>query len=191
LVLHLFVILTLLKNLMNKNGLMKNFVNFVLLFHWAFCSHFTIENISYYKHLLHCEVKAVAKKNLHPSVQKFKQFVKNHPELIQEVRNGNTTWQELYEDWYLLGEDDPKWGGTRNTETTEKSAEPEKKTDWFGTIMGAVKNMDPEQLQGQINNISQALGAIQGVLSQFQGNKGGQQGSTQSGPSHPFSFRKD
>lgn len=133
----------------------------------------------------------MAKKNLHPSVQKFKQFVKNHPELIQEVRNGKNTWQELYEDWYLLGEEDPRWGEARNQKATEKSDEPDKKTDWLGTIMGAVKNMDSQQLQGQINNISEALGAIQGVISQFQGNKGGQRGSAQSGPSNPFSFRKD
>jgi len=133
----------------------------------------------------------MAKKNLHPSVQKFKEFVKNHPELIQEVRKGNTTWQELYEDWYLLGEDDPKWSGSKNSEKKDSVEEQEKKTDWLGTIMGAVKNMDPEQLQGQISNISQALGAIQGVLSQFQGSKGGQQSAKSSGPGHPFSFRKD
>jgi hypothetical protein len=135
----------------------------------------------------------MAKKNLHPSIQQFKQFVKNHPELIQEVRKGNATWQELYEDWYLLGEDDPKWSGNKNSETQEKNEENAKdtKTDWLGTIMGAVKNMDPVQLQGQINNISQALGAIQGVLSQFQGSKGGQQAAKNTGPSHPFSFRKD
>jgi len=133
----------------------------------------------------------MAKKNLHPSVQKFKGFVKDHPELIQEVRKGNTTWQELYEDWYLLGEDDPKWNGSKTSEKTESEPEPEKKSDWLGTIMGAVKNMDPEQLQGQISNISQALGAIQGVLSQFQGNKGGQPSAKNSGPVHPFSFRKD
>ncbi|MEH7882899.1 YlbD family protein [Bacillus sp. JJ1609] len=133
----------------------------------------------------------MAKKNLHPSVQKFKEFVKNHPELIQEVRKGNTTWQELYEDWYLLGEDDPKWNSSETRENKDSVEEQEKKTDWLGTIMGAVKNMDPEQLQGQISNISQALGAIQGVLSQFQGNKGGQQSVKSSGPGHPFSFRKD
>ena len=133
----------------------------------------------------------MAKKNLHPSVQKFKEFVKNHPELIQEVRKGNATWQNLYEDWYLLGEDDPKWGGSKASEKKDSVEEQEKKTDWLGTIMGAVKNMDPEQLQGQISNISQALGAIQGVLSQFQGNKGGQQSAKSSGPGHPFSFRKD
>lgn len=133
----------------------------------------------------------MAKKKLHPSVQKFKEFVKNHPGLIEEVRKGHTTWQEMYEDWYLLGEDDPKWSAGNRNEKPDESKESEKKTDWLGTIMGAVKNMDPEQLQGQIYNISQALGAIQGVLSQFQGNKGGQQAPKHSGPQHPFSFRKD
>ncbi|MEW8971367.1 YlbD family protein [Mesobacillus jeotgali] len=133
----------------------------------------------------------MAKKKLHPSVVKFKEFVKNHPELVQEVRKGNTTWQEMYEDWYLLGEDDPKWNKSSN-DKDGKSEEKEKKTDWLGTIMGAVKNMDPEQVQGQIHNISQALGAIQGVLSQFQGSKGGgKQSSNSSGPAHPFSFRQD
>lgn len=133
----------------------------------------------------------MAKKKLHPSVEKFKEFVKNHPDLVQEVRKGNTTWQEMYEDWYLLGEDDPKWNKSK-TDKDEKSDDLEKKTDWLGTIMGAVKNMDPAQLQGQIQNISQALGAIQGVLSQFQGSKGGQQPASKgSGPAHPFSFRQD
>jgi Putative coat protein len=131
----------------------------------------------------------MAKKKLHPSVEKFKEFVKAHPELVQEVRKGNTTWQEMYEDWYLLGEDDPKWNNNINNDKDEKSEE--KKTDWIGTIMGAVKNMDPEQVQGQIHNISQALGAIQGVLSQFQGSKGGQQAPKSSGPANPFSFRQD
>ncbi|MBS8263332.1 hypothetical protein DYI25_02630 [Mesobacillus boroniphilus] len=133
----------------------------------------------------------MAKKKLHPSVEKFKEFVKAHPELVQEVRKGNTSWQEMYEDWYLLGEDDPKWNNKSQNDKDEKSEEKEKKTDWLGTIMGAVKNMDPEQMQGQIHNISQALGAIQGVLSQFQGSKGGQQASKGSGPAHPFSFRQD
>lgn len=133
----------------------------------------------------------MANKKLHPSVVKFKEFVKARPELVQEVRKGNTTWQEMFEDWYLLGEEDPRWSSQKKNEKVEKKEEKEQKTDWLGTIMGAVKNMDPDQIQGQIQNISQALGAIQGVLSQFQGSKGGSQGSKTSGPAHPFSFRKD
>jgi hypothetical protein len=133
----------------------------------------------------------MAKKKLHPSVEKFKAFVKERPELAQQVRKGETTWQEMFEDWYLLGEDDPRWNTKSDNKQDNKNEEKEKKTDWLGTIMGAVKNMDPAQVQGQINNISQALGAIQGVLSQFQGKSGGSQGSTNPGPSSPFSFRKD
>lgn len=132
----------------------------------------------------------MSKKTLHPSVQKFKEFVKNNPHLIKEVRKGNSNWQELYEDWYLLGEDDPKWTKIGKSEDSVKIEEQEKKTDWLGNLVGAIKNMDSEQLQGQINNISQALGAIQGVLSQFQGDKG-RPGSRNTGPKNPFSFRKD
>ncbi len=58
----------------------------------------------------------MAQKKLHPSVIKFKEFVKNNPKLIQEVRKGKATWQELYEDWYVLGEEDKRWE-TLGTET--------------------------------------------------------------------------
>ncbi len=138
-------------------------------------------------------------KNLHPSVLQFKEFVKNNPKIIKEVRNGKATWQELYEDWYLLGEEDSRWetigiennseGKTNNVAKTNN----ESKSDWMSNIMGMVKNMDPNQMQHHINNLSEALGAIQGVISQFQGstNAGAAPVQRQEGPKHPFSFRKD
>jgi hypothetical protein len=135
----------------------------------------------------------MAPKKLHPSVIKFKDFVKSNPKLIQEVRKGNATWQELYEDWYLLGEDDKRWEtlGSDKTETeTENSTET--KGDWKSNLVGMVKNMDANQMQQHINNLSQAIGAIQGVLSQFQGgNPGSNPAKPPEGPVHPFSFRKD
>ncbi len=129
-------------------------------------------------------------KNLHPSVIKFKEFVKNNPSLIKEVRNGNSTWQELYEDWYLLGEEDNRWKtlGDKRNSSTEK--EVEKKGDWVSTILGSIQKMDPDQIQHYINNLSQALGAIQGVISQFQGNQL-KQVTPKIEHKHPFSFRKD
>ena len=51
----------------------------------------------------------MADQSLHPSVEKFKQFVQENPTIIKSVRNGEDTWQNLYEDWYLLGPNDPKW----------------------------------------------------------------------------------
>ncbi|MFJ5761708.1 YlbD family protein [Neobacillus sp. NPDC093182] len=129
-------------------------------------------------------------KNLHPSVIKFKEFVKNHPDLIKEVRNGNTTWQELYEDWYLLGEEDNRWEtiGVKASPSVEK--EDEQKGDWISTILGTVQKMDPDQIQYYINSLSQAIGAIQGVISQFQGSQP-RQATPKIEHKHPFSFRKD
>jgi hypothetical protein len=59
--------------------------------------------------------------------------------------------------------------------------------------------MDANQLQYHGIYLSQAIGAIQGVLAQFQGNAGQQPNLNQNpnqrreteGPKHPFSFRKD
>jgi hypothetical protein len=134
----------------------------------------------------------MTQKKMHPSVLKFKEFVKNNPKLIQEVRKGNATWQELYEDWYLLGEDDKRW----ETIGAETESEPPKTTgskgDFMSTMMGTFKKMDQNQIQSHLNNLSQAIGAIQGLLSQFQGTSAANGPSKPSeGPQHPFSFRKD
>jgi hypothetical protein len=129
-------------------------------------------------------------KNLHPSVIKFKEFVKNNPALIMEVRNGNSTWQELYEDWYLLGEVDNRWETIGVKPSPSAETEDEKKGDWISTILGTVQKMDPDQIQHYINSLSQALGAIQGVISQFQGSQP-KQVNPKIEHKHPFSFRKD
>lgn len=137
----------------------------------------------------------MTQKKLHPSVLKFKEFVKNNPKIIQEVRSGNASWQELYEDWYLLGEDDKRWESI-GIETEETKNEPnsnsESKGDFMSNIMGMFKKMDANQMQSHLTNLSQALGAIQGLISQFQGNNpGGGAIKPPEGPPNPFSFRQD
>lgn len=131
-------------------------------------------------------------KKLHPSVEKFKEFVKQNPQIIREVRLGNATWQDLYEDWYLLGEDDSRWDSFKENKGEKRTSE-EKKSDWMGNIMGTLKHMDANQMQGYINNLSQALSAVQGVISQFQGGQqsGGGSKSANPKPNSPFAFRKD
>ncbi|MCL6571620.1 MAG: YlbD family protein [Bacillus sp. (in: Bacteria)] len=134
----------------------------------------------------------MTQKKLDPSVLKFKEFVKNNPKIIKEVRNGQATWQELYEDWYLLGEEDTRWEtiGIKNGSESEKNTDS--KDDLMSTIMGMVKKMDPDQIQNHITNLSQALGAVQGVISQFQGsNAASSPVKLTEEPKHPFLFRKD
>ena len=42
-------------------------------------------------------------------VNEFKDFVRNHPGLKEEVASGKSTWQNFYEAWYLYGADDRQW----------------------------------------------------------------------------------
>ncbi|RLQ95861.1 YlbD family protein [Falsibacillus albus] len=130
-------------------------------------------------------------KKLHPSVEKFKGFVKKHPKMIQAVRSGKENWQELYEDWYLLGEEDARFNKFRE-ENEVKEEKTKTDTQWISQIGNMIKNMDADQMQQHINQLSQAIGSIQGVLSQFQGGKGsGSAPVRDSKPNNPFSFRKD
>ena len=139
----------------------------------------------------------MGEKKLHPSVEEFKKFVKNNPNIIKSVREEKITWQELYEDWYLFGEEDPRWDSfglktkinfEENKQTEDESAE---KRDWVGQVLSVVKNMDPLQIEGYLYNLSQALSAIQGVISQFKGSNQINSQPPKQHPPHPFSFRKD
>jgi hypothetical protein len=128
----------------------------------------------------------LSEKKLHPTVIKFKEFVKKHPKLSAEVKNGKVTWQQLYEEWYLLGEEDERWNPYKEG---YKQPEKENKPEFMTQVLDYLKTMDINQIQQHINHASQALGAIQGVLSQFQSTSPKPQNPT--GPSNPFSFRKD
>lgn len=133
----------------------------------------------------------MAGKKLHPSVEEFKSFIKEHPDLIRLVRNNEYSWQELYEDWYLLGGDDPKWARYKQGVSSQAGTQKEEEKKWVQQLTGMLKKMDANQMQHHINNLSQAIGAIQGVLSQFQGNSQENIPSQNEAPRNPFSFRKD
>ena len=124
-------------------------------------------------------------KKKRPSVDKFREFVRDHPYIANEVRNKQATWQELFEEWYLLGEDHPRWQSDNNKavepESIERKEEPansaedagtssQSNPELIGSVINAVKNMDLTQMQQYISSANQAIGAIQGVLSAFQGN---------------------
>ena len=135
---------------------------------------------------------------LHPSVREFKQFLKDNPKIVRDVRLGKKTWQDLYEDWSLLGENDERWreykdGNSEEPEAKEETPQKGEKIELISQLFSQLKNMDPEQIQKQIANISQALGAIQGVISQFQSSSGKNEQQPPSPPAskHPFSFRQD
>lgn len=125
--------------------------------------------------------------NLHPSIQEFRQFVQQHPKLIQEVRQNRTGWQPYYEKWVLLGEEDPSWQAYKNgqnanaeretaaeaeseAEQTEKESEETGK-EMFNKVMGMANQLDLQKLQGHIHHLNGALENIKQLIGQYQGVK--------------------
>lgn len=135
---------------------------------------------------------------LSAEVQKFKAFVQNHPYLIKEVRQKETTWQELFEEWYLLGEDDPKWEAYRK-DATPNNTRPEKsknlnateKNEWLAQLLESVKKMDPEQVQTFATQLSKALDVAIEFLKELKTNESASDRLSPPRGHHPFMFRKD
>ena len=83
----------------------------------------------------------------------FKNFAKNHPELISSIKNGDTSWQKLYEIYDIYGEDDRAWNTYFNKDTNTSST--------FSNITDIVKNIDMDSVQKHINTAQKALGLVQ------------------------------
>ncbi|CAH0345965.1 YlbD family protein [Bacillus sp. CECT 9360] len=141
----------------------------------------------------------MAQKKVRPSVEEFKRFVKKHPTLRQEVKKGNYSWQELFEEWHMLGGNHEQWDAYKGEMAKAKESNQSNevnKSDFVSVLLQSFKDMDMNQIQQYISSANQALGAIQGVISSFQGDKPTEEvpevDETVRRPRpNPFAFRKD
>ncbi|MFC0558732.1 YlbD family protein [Halalkalibacter alkalisediminis] len=141
---------------------------------------------------------------LHPSVQQFKHFMKEHPLLLKEVKEERKTLQGLYEEWSVLGGDNEQWlpykrvqtNGATDDEATQNHSSEERAneettqntSDTLSQIMGLVKRMNVQDLQNHVAQFSSVLANVQNVIQSFQKPNNP---PNQSPQDHPFSFRRD
>jgi hypothetical protein len=151
------------------------------------------------------------KTTLHPSVQQFKQFVKKHPLLSKEVREGKKTWQDFFEEWTILGEKDEIWEKYRkvSTDKAEEDIEEEleeeesennpKQGVQIGDLVSMLKSINLNDIQGHVQNLSGMMATVQGLLQSFQSNSSNSSGQSnppqqpqnnQQTPQNPFNFRQ-
>ena len=106
------------------------------------------------------------------------------------MRKEQRSWQDVYENWVLFGESDPIWDPYREPEeASEAVPETPQKNDFVSKMVTAVKKMDVNQMNEQINKMSQSISSLQSLLNTFSGS--GQKHSQPGSGQHPFSFRKD
>lgn len=97
-------------------------------------------------------------------LDEFKEFVKRHPLLKGMVSSKQKTWQELYEDYCILGED-----AFQEPETKEETKEEKKETksgsteDIIKQLFGYVKKIDPDQVTKTVTSIQKVLELFGGL----------------------------
>lgn len=84
--------------------------------------------------------------------ENFKEFVKTRPNLINKVKNKETSWQDLYEIYDLYGEDENAWS---------KYEEDESRASSLSELTSLVKNINMDSVQKYINNAQKAINVIQ------------------------------
>ena len=92
------------------------------------------------------------------SLDDFKEFIKRHPLLKQEVLSKKKTWQELYEEFVILGEEAFDENDSKNTnEKKEVKTKDNSTEDLIKNILGYVKKIDPDQVTKTVTSIQKVL----------------------------------
>ena len=82
--------------------------------------------------------------------EEFKNFIREHPELIQYVKNKKNTWQDFYEIYDIYGDDPEIW---KKYQDVDRSLPLEELTS-------IVKNINIDNVQKYITNAQKAINVI-------------------------------
>ena len=85
------------------------------------------------------------------SKERFKNFVRLHPELSNYVNNNQMTWQKFYDMYDLYGEDNSIWNKYLNNNKTENIKE----------LFNMIRSVDLDSVQKSISGMQKAIGLIQ------------------------------
>lgn len=103
-------------------------------------------------------------------MEEFRTFVTKHPLLKDEVRNKKFTWQNVYEEWTLYGEDDESW--KKYESVNNKIDEPNQNDkdvqnpdsqnstvnlDSIKSIMNYVQKINPDSLNKTLNTVQKVI----------------------------------
>lgn len=91
------------------------------------------------------------------SVENFKKFVKERPNLVRYVNSKEKTWQDFYEMYELYGESSDVWNSYLNTSSNNG-------TVTIKDLFGMFKNIDVSQVQESITSIQKGIGYIENLV---------------------------
>lgn len=103
-------------------------------------------------------------------MEEFRTFVTKHPLLKDEVRNKKFTWQNVYEEWTLYGEDDESWkkyesvnnkiDESNQNDKDVQNPDSQNSTvnlDSIKSIMNYVQKINPDSLNKTLNTVQKVI----------------------------------
>lgn len=93
-------------------------------------------------------------------MDEFREFVKKYPLLREAVKNNNSSWQKIYEEWVLYGDDD-RW--TQYANDTSKTKTNNFDFNNVKKVFDYAKKINPDNLNKTLNNVQKVIQIAQTV----------------------------
>lgn len=94
-------------------------------------------------------------------MDEFREFVSKHPLLKDDVRANKMTWQNIYEEWSLYGENDESWkkyeGEIKKEEVTNENSSSMVNMDSIKSIMNYVQKLNPDSVNKTLNTVQKVI----------------------------------
>lgn len=94
------------------------------------------------------------------NMDNFKDFVREHPNLIGYVKRKEKSWQEFYEMYDMYLDDDDAWREylTPNVNRSSTNSSNNRVGSYMEEIMNMAKNIDMDKVQEGISSLQKTLG---------------------------------
>ena len=95
-------------------------------------------------------------------LDEFRGFVNKYPLLREDVKSGKRTWQNIYEECVLYGEENGSWNQYRDVKQEEKK-DASLNIDSFKNILGYVQKVNPDSINKTLNTVQKVIQIVQTV----------------------------
>lgn len=102
-------------------------------------------------------------------MDEFREFVGRFPKVRDDVRSGKRTWQNIYEEWVLYGEEDQQWQeytdnptqGNNSNNTNQKANQATQSNaslnDSIKNIVSYVQKINPDSINRTLNTVQKVV----------------------------------
>lgn len=96
-------------------------------------------------------------------MDEFRDFVSRYPLVREDVASGKRTWQNIYEDWVIMGEQNDIWDKYRKKNETKSEGIDLLSSENIKNIMGYIKKINPDSISKTLSTIQKLLQITQGI----------------------------